>query len=55
MHASGCVIKTRHGTMDARRRTLLMGIIIVNAALIIFSNLAADLVYGALDPRIRYV
>src|SRR5438105_1460654 len=34
---------------------LLMGIIIVNAALIICSNLAADLVYGALDPRIRYV
>ena len=27
MHASGCVIKTRHGTMDARRRTLLMAII----------------------------
>jgi dihydropteroate synthase len=27
MHASGCVIKTRHGTMDARRRTLLMGVI----------------------------
>jgi dihydropteroate synthase len=27
MHASGCVIKTRHGTMDARGRTLLMGII----------------------------
>ncbi len=34
---------------------LLMGIIIVNAALIIASNLAADLVYGYLDPRIRYV
>ncbi len=34
---------------------LLMGIIMVNAALIIFSNLAADLVYGYLDPRIRYV
>jgi dihydropteroate synthase len=27
MHATGCVIKTRHGTMDARGRTLLMGII----------------------------
>jgi dihydropteroate synthase len=27
MDASGCVIKTRHGTMDARRRTLLIGII----------------------------
>ena len=34
---------------------LLMGIIMVNAALIIFSNLAADLLYGYLDPRIRYV
>ncbi len=33
---------------------LLMGIILVNAALIICSNLAADLVYGYLDPRIRY-
>jgi dihydropteroate synthase len=27
MHASDCVIKTRHGAMDARRRTLLMGVI----------------------------
>jgi dihydropteroate synthase len=27
MHTSGCVIKTRHGAMDARQRTLLMGII----------------------------
>src|SRR5215510_351826 len=27
IHARGCVIKTRHGTMDARRRTVLMGII----------------------------
>ncbi len=34
---------------------LLMGIIMVNAALIIFSNLAADVVYVYLDPRIRYV
>ncbi len=34
---------------------LLMGIIMVNAALIILSNLAADVVYGCLDPRIRYV
>ncbi len=27
MHASRCVIKTRHGAMDPKRRTLLMGII----------------------------
>jgi peptide/nickel transport system permease protein len=34
---------------------VLMGIIVVNAALIILSNLAADVVYAYLDPRIRYV
>jgi len=27
MDARGCMIKTRHGTLDARRRTVLMGII----------------------------
>jgi len=33
---------------------LLMGIVMVNAVLIILSNLAADLAYGYFDPRIRY-
>jgi peptide/nickel transport system permease protein len=33
---------------------LLMGIILINAFLIIFFNLVADIVYAYLDPRIRY-
>jgi len=33
---------------------ILMGILSVSAALIILSNLLADVIYGYLDPRIRY-
>ncbi len=33
---------------------ILMGILSVAAALIILSNLVADVIYGYLDPRIRY-
>lgn len=33
---------------------VLMGIIMINAALIVLFNLVADIVYGYLDPRIRY-
>jgi len=33
---------------------VLMGILAVSSALIVLANLAADLVYGYLDPRIRY-
>ncbi|MBP7961511.1 MAG: ABC transporter permease [Caldilineaceae bacterium] len=33
---------------------VLMGIVIINAALIIFFNLLADLAYAFLDPRVRY-
>ena len=33
---------------------ILMGILSVSAALIILSNLMADVIYGYLDPRIRY-
>ena len=32
---------------------LLMGITVVSAALVFGGNLAADLLYGAVDPRIR--
>lgn len=34
--------------------TVLMGILMISAALIIFFNLVADVAYGFLDPRIRY-
>jgi oligopeptide transport system permease protein len=37
-----------------RDYTLVLGVVIFYAALIIFLNLLADLVYGVLDPRIRY-
>ena len=33
---------------------MLMGIILINSALIIFFNLVADIIYAYLDPRIRY-
>ena len=34
--------------------TVMMGILMTSAALIIFFNLVADIAYGVLDPRIRY-
>jgi len=33
---------------------VLMGILAVSASLIILANLIADVIYGYLDPRIRY-
>ncbi len=42
---------------DAALRTdypILMGALAVTSSLIIFANLLADVVYGYLDPRIRY-
>lgn len=42
---------------DAATRSdypVLMGILTVSSALIVLANLAADVVYGYLDPRIRY-
>ena len=33
---------------------VLLGVVMVNAVLIVFFNLAADLLYGHLDPRVRY-
>ncbi len=33
---------------------VLMGIVLINAALIIFFNLVADVLYAYLDPRVRY-
>ena len=33
---------------------LLMGIILINALLILIFNLGADIMYAILDPRVRY-
>jgi len=40
--------------MFARDYPLLMGILLMGAATVIIFNLVADLLYGLLDPRIRY-
>jgi peptide/nickel transport system permease protein len=32
----------------------LLGILIISSGMMILSNLAADIIYGFLDPRIRY-
>jgi oligopeptide transport system permease protein len=37
-----------------RDYTLVMGVTIVSAALIILANLLVDVLYGLLDPRVRY-
>ena len=40
--------------MFARDYPLLMGILMLGSVMVVFFNLVADLVYGVLDPRIRY-
>ena len=37
-----------------RDYTLVMGVVVFYAALIVLFNLCVDLVYGWLDPRVRY-
>ena len=37
-----------------RDYTVVMGVVIVYAALIILLNLMVDLVYGLLDPKVRH-
>lgn len=38
----------------SRDYPILLAIVLINSALIVVSNLLADLIYGFLDPRIRY-
>ena len=40
--------------MFARDYPLLMGILLMGSFLVVIFNLVADLVYGMLDPRVRY-
>ena len=37
-----------------RDYTVVMGVVIVYAAMIILLNLAVDLIYGLLDPKVRH-
>ncbi len=40
--------------LEARDYPLLQGLVLVMAALIVLFNLAVDLLYGLLDPRVEY-
>ena len=43
--------------IDAANRSdydLLMGIVLMNAMLILIFNLIADVLYAVLDPRVRF-
>ena len=40
--------------MFARDYPVLMGILLLGSAMVVLFNLVADVVYGVLDPRIRY-
>lgn len=42
------------GALNARDYTLLQGLMVVFAACVIVVNLLTDLVYGAVDPRVKY-
>ena len=37
-----------------RDYTLVMGVVILYASLVIVLNLVADVLYGLLDPKVRY-
>jgi peptide/nickel transport system permease protein len=40
--------------MFARDYPLLMGILMMGSFMVVVFNLVADVLYGILDPRIRY-
>ena len=43
-----------YDALTTRDYPVLMGTLILGAILIVLGNLVADLLYGLLDPRIRY-
>ena len=43
-----------YDSLTVRDYPVLMGIVILGAVLIVLGNLIADLIYGLLDPRIKY-
>jgi peptide/nickel transport system permease protein len=43
-----------YDALHNRDYPVLMGVLLISAFLILFSNLVADLLYGLLNPRVRY-
>ena len=42
------------GALNSRDYTLLQGLMVVFASCVIVVNLLTDLVYGLVDPRVKY-
>jgi len=42
------------GALNARDYTLLQGLMIIFAICVIFINTLTDLIYGLVDPRVKY-
>ena len=43
-----------YDSLNKQDYPILMGVLMINAVLVILSNLLADIIYAALDPRIKY-
>jgi peptide/nickel transport system permease protein len=43
-----------HGSLMTRDYPVVMGVLMVSALAVVLANLATDLLYGVLDPRVRY-
>jgi peptide/nickel transport system permease protein len=43
-----------YDSLQSRDYPVLMGVLLISAFIILFSNLLADMVYGVLNPRVRY-
>jgi peptide/nickel transport system permease protein len=43
-----------HGSLVARDYPVVLGVLLVAASAVVIVNLLTDLLYGALDPRVRY-
>ena len=41
------------GALNDRDYTMLQGLMVIYALVVVVANLATDLTYGAVDPRIR--
>jgi len=41
------------GALNDRDYTMLQGLMVIYALVVVVANLATDLAYGAVDPRIR--
>ena len=54
MRMSSTRVDTIMGAVAARDYPMILGSVLFVAMLVVLVNLAVDLLYGVLDPRVRY-